>query len=228
MGATTSDIIPGTRILVLPLGSWEQHGPHLPLDTDSRIIDAVVSSALALLDDGQFLLAPTMAITASDEHADFPGTISAGTTATAASIVAMARSASWARGVCIVNGHGGNADALEHVHGALSHEHVNHDIWYPEADADDDMHAGLTETSLMLHLDPSAVRQDRFSAGAPSTPETLRRMRAGGVFSVTHSGVVGDPRAATAELGARVLDRWTRSLATRLETCARKWPSVRG
>lgn len=215
---------------MLPLGSWEQHGAHLPLDTDSRIIAAVVNAALDLVavenphGIGEFLVAPVLPITASDEHASFAGTLSMGTDATTAAIVSIARSASWARGVCIANGHGGNADSLGAVHDALSYEGINHSIWYPSAETSDDMHAGHTETSLMLHIAPESVRTDRIEAGARSADNLVQRMRDGGVFAVAPNGVIGDPRTATASDGAQLLDRYARSLADRLRWCANQWP----
>ena len=118
-------------ILLLPLGSFEQHGPHLPFDTDTIIIDSVVIHAIrdTQIDANTFVVAPTIAISASDEHAGFPGTLSTGTDALVASVVAICRSASWAQGVCIVNGHGGNADALVRIGSALAYEKINHSIW---------------------------------------------------------------------------------------------------
>ena len=71
------------RILLLPLGSYEQHGPHLPFDTDTIIIDSVVTHVIrdTQIDANTFVVAPTIAISASDEHAGFPGTLSTGTDA---------------------------------------------------------------------------------------------------------------------------------------------------
>lgn len=232
MHPVTTDVVPGTRILVLPLGSFEQHGPHLPLDTDSRIASAVIDAALGLVDADEFLVGPVVPITASDEHRSFPGTLSAGTEATVAYVAAVARSASWARGVCIVNGHGGNADALGAVHRALGHEGIRHDIWYPVADPDDDVHAGHTETSLMLAVDPTCVRTGSLEAGTPwsavTAQEMHRRMRDGGVGAVAPNGVLGDPRGASVEHGMRLLERHARSLADRLMACARNWPVAGG
>lgn len=226
MRPTSNDVVPGTRILVLPLGSWEQHGPHLPLDTDSRIVSAIVDAAMGGLDPGEYLVAPTLPITASDEHAGFAGTLSAGTDATATVVAAISRSATWARGVCLVNGHGGNADALRMVVAVLSGEGVNHCVWHPPMEPGDDMHAGRTETSLMLHLDPVAVRRDRIVAGTEPRAGAMEVMRAGGVAALSPNGVIGDPRGASGAEGARLLDRYARSLAARLAACARDWPAT--
>lgn len=228
MTPTAADIATGASILVLPLGSWEQHGAHLPLDTDSRIISAVIGEALSRLRADDFVVAPVLAFTASDEHASFPGTLSAGTEATVAFVVSIARSATWSRGVCIVNGHGGNADALSSIHRALDHEGVRHFIWSPSAEPGDDLHAGRTETSLMMHIDERAVRRDLMSPGTNPGPDAVDRMRRGGVRAVSPSGVLGDPTGASAEEGRRILERYASSLAERFETLVRTWPRTGG
>lgn len=228
MFPATVDVAPGTLVLVLPIGSFEQHGPHLPLDTDTRIALAIIASALDLVDAHEFLVAPAVQISASDEHRAFAGTLSAGTEATADYIAGIVRSATWARGVCIVNGHGGNADALGIALRALEHGNVRHDIWYPVAGPDDDAHAGHTETSMMLAIDPSCVRSDLLEAGtawtAGTSTEMTRRMRTAGVAGVSPNGVLGDPRTASARAGALMLEEHARSLAQRLTSCARRWP----
>lgn len=228
MSPTASDITPGRHILLLPLGSWEQHGPHLPLDTDSRIVAAVVRETLLHRDAADFVIAPVVPVTASDEHSSFPGTLSAGTEATIATVVAIARSAKWARGVCIVNGHGGNADALIGIGRALTHEEIAHDIWFPPHEAGDDLHAGHTETSLMLHIDSAAVRTALVRPGTDPEPGAFETMRLGGVASVSPSGVLGDPTTATAEEGRRILTRYSQSLASRLDVLASRWPRTDG
>src|ERR1700740_3735697 len=94
------------RVLVVPIGSLEQHGAHLPLDTDTRIAVAVAERACTGLDDVG--LAPAIAIGASGEHADFPGTLSIGHVALSTLLVELGRHAClhWAA-VLLVNGHGG-------------------------------------------------------------------------------------------------------------------------
>lgn len=226
--ATSPEIAAGEPILVLPLGSYEQHGPHLPLDTDSRIIAAVVAAALDHdeVDSGAFLVAPVLPVTASDEHAGFAGTLSAGTDATAAAIVAICRSASWARGVVIVNGHGGNTDALARATRDLTHEGIRHALWTLPHYAGGDMHAGRTETSLMLHIGPSAVRTDRVPLFATEVPPgAIAAMREGGVAAVSDNGVLGDPSGATAEHGRAVLAMYGASLARALAQCRLDWRS---
>jgi creatinine amidohydrolase/Fe(II)-dependent formamide hydrolase-like protein len=81
LGRTTwSDHWKPTRrpLLVVPIGACEQHGPHLPLDTDTRIAVALAQSLADKYDEGDLLVTPALGITASGEHASFPGTLSIG------------------------------------------------------------------------------------------------------------------------------------------------------
>ena len=106
------------RVLVVPVGSLEQHGAHLPLDTDTRIAVAVAQRACAGKDGVG--LAPAIAIGASGEHADFPGTLSVGHVALSTLLVELGRHASlhWPT-MLLVNGHGGNTGAIGDALGKL-------------------------------------------------------------------------------------------------------------
>lgn len=213
-------------IVLLALGSWEQHGAHLPFDTDTVIIEAVVDAAIRSVDpeNTQFSVVPTIGVTASDEHNGFAGTLSIGTNALSDAIVSIARSASWARGICIVNGHGGNADALKLVHSALDYENIRHSIWSLPYYEGADMHAGHTETSLMLHLAPGTVRMDLAEVGAVGDSEMLiERMRAGGIKEVSSNGVVGDPTNANAAHGATMLSFYADHLTKLLLQIQTSW-----
>lgn len=213
-------------IVLLALGSWEQHGAHLPFDTDTVIIEAVVDAAIRSVDpeNTQFSVVPTIGVTASDEHNGFAGSLSIGTNALSDVVVSIARSASWARGICIVNGHGGNSDALKLVHSALEYENIRHAIWSLPYYEGADMHAGHTETSLMLHLAPSTVRMDLAEVGAVGDSEILiERMRAGGIKEVSSNGVVGDPTNATAAHGATMLSFYADHLSKLLLQIQTSW-----
>jgi len=221
--STTS---PNSKILLLPLGSWEQHGPHLPLDTDTIIIDSVVTHALrdTQVDTDAFAIAPTIAISASDEHAGFPGTLSMGTEALVQSVVAICRSASWSLGVCIVNGHGGNADALARISSALTYEKIRHSIWSLPSYNGADMHAGHTETSVMLYVAPDKVQTDRIERGTVGDASALvAQMRTSGVAGVSANGVLGDPTTATREHGIAVMNLYSASLIAHLATLSSDW-----
>ena len=193
-------------VLIVPVGSTEQHGPHLPLDTDTRIATAVataVVSAAAVHLGGDGLVAPPVAYGASGEHQGFPGTVSIGTAALTSVLVEYGRSAcDWAARVVFVNGHGGNVEALRAAVGLLREE--GRDVaWCSCVVPGGDAHAGHAETSLLLHLSPGLVRTDVLAAGnTESLAGLMPAMRRGGVAAVSSSGVLGDPTTATAHAGA--------------------------
>jgi mycofactocin precursor peptide peptidase len=201
---TSSQLSSISPSILVPLGSTEQHGPHLPLDTDTRIATAVARGVVTRLEQ-DWLVAPAVAYGASGEHQSFAGTISIGTEALAMMLVEYGRSAAcWARRLVFVNGHGGNVGALNRALATLRAE--GRDVgWCPCAAAGGDAHAGHTETSLLLHLSPTEVLTDRWLAGnrAP-LPELLGPMRRGGVAAVSRVGVLGDPTTATAGEGKRI------------------------
>jgi mycofactocin system creatininase family protein len=214
------------QIVLLPLGSWEQHGPHLPLDTDTIIIESVVTQAMhdSQINANQFMIAPTIAISASDEHAGFSGTLSTGTEALVQSVVAICRSASWSLGVCIINGHGGNADALARISSALTYEKIVYSTWSLLSYDGADMHAGHTETSVMLHVAPEKVQTDRIERGTVGDASDLvAQMRTSGVAGVSDNGVLGDPTTATKEHGIAVMNLYSSSLVSHLVALSNKW-----
>jgi creatinine amidohydrolase len=191
-------------LLVVPVGSVEQHGPHLPVDTDTVIAEAVAATAADGL--AGVVLAPAIAYGASGEHRGFPGTVSIGTEALAAVLVELARSALPPfAAMVVVNGHGGNHDALAAASAVCRREDRAVTVWSPRVPGGDG-HAGRTETSLMLAARPERVRLDRLQAGN-TTPlaELLPALRRDGVRAHSPSGVLGDPTAATAEHGAELL-----------------------
>ena len=200
--ATSSDT-DGARLVLVPVGSLEQHGPHLPLDTDTVIATAV---ATAVGEELGAWVAPPLAYGSSGEHQSFAGTSSIGTDVLSSTVVELVRSMrTWSDRVVLVNGHGGNVTALTSAVDQLVAE--GHGVaWVPCATERVDLHAGRTETSLMLHLAPWSVRRRLAEAGdTRPLAEILPLMRAGGVASVSANGVLGDPTGATAAEGAEVL-----------------------
>ena len=212
-GATWPEVeATGARtLLAVPLGSLEQHGPHLPLDTDTRIAGAV-AAGLAARCHG-VTVAPAVAYGASGEHADFPGTLLVGHAVLTDLFVELVRSArrSFA-GVVFVNAHGGNEEALVSVQRLCMDEGDDVLVWRamtPGGDA----HAGRTETSLLLAIDPGAVRLHLAEPGRTEPIATLLpRLRAEGVRPVSSNGVLGDPTGASAEEGQALLDALVRDL----------------
>jgi mycofactocin system creatininase family protein len=211
--------------VMVPVGATEQHGPHLPLDTDTRIATAVARAVAARLTgpgppegpQHQWLVAPAIAYGDSGEHQSFAGTISIGTEALCMLLVEYGRSAAcWAQRLVFVNGHGGNVAALNRAATRLRSE--GRDVgWCPCAAAGGDAHAGHTETSVLLHISPVDVLTDRWRAGngAPLS-DLLPSMRRGGVAAVSEVGVLGDPTTATAAEGERIFAEMLEGCASRI------------
>ena len=225
------DVADGS-LLVVPLGSCEQHGPHLPLDTDTRIATALAELLATTAED--VVVAPAVAVGASGEHQSFPGTLSIGTVALEALLVELVRSAipppganvpAPFRGVVVVNGHGGNVDATTRAAALLGAEGRAVLVWHPNVPGGDS-HAGRTETSVLLHLCPDAVRMELAEPGSTARWRDLRdTVVANGLAAVSPNGVLGDPTGATAAEGAvlvaqlaaeliATVDAWRASLST--------------
>ncbi|MFJ8492966.1 mycofactocin biosynthesis peptidyl-dipeptidase MftE [Streptomyces sp. NPDC094038] len=201
--------VPSGGLVLVPVGSTEQHGPHLPLDTDTVVARAVARRAADALATGPYgppLVAPAVAFGASGEHAGFPGTVSIGHEALRAVVVELTRSlALWAGRIVFVNGHGGNTATLDGALALLRSE--GHDAAWTACEVPGgDAHAGRTETSLLLHLEPGRVHLDAAVAGdTRPLPVLLPELMARGVRAVSASGVLGDPAGATAEEGGRAM-----------------------
>jgi len=215
------------RVLVVPVGSLEQHGPHLPLDTDTRIAAAVAARACAGC--GGVGLAPAIPLGASGEHADFPGTLSIGHVALSTLLVELGRHASlyWPS-MLLVNGHGGNVAAIGEARATLRAEGRDCQVWHagvrPALLAAaglplvPDAHAGRVETSIMLALAPGDVRLDAAERGETRPlAEIMARLRAGGVRKLSPNGVLGDPAGATAAEGETLLTLLTEDLSATLQ-----------
>lgn len=228
------------RCLLIPLGATEQHGPHLPLDTDTRIAVAVAEAAAERLNStpearpegvrgvaadlgsstGPDLapmtvaVAPALAYGASGEHADFPGTLSIGIDVLRTVIVELVRSASLTfERTVFVNGHGGNHRALSSALDQMVAEGHDTHGWWPVV-PNGDAHAGRTETSLMLAIAPELVRLDRAEPGnSTGLHELLPRLESEGVRAVSGNGILGDPAGASGDQGRALLVRLSADLA---------------
>jgi creatinine amidohydrolase len=216
LGDRTWPEVAGTRaVLLVPLGSCEQHGPHLPLDTDTRIAVAIAERAARRLTARRasapglagpaVVVAPPLAYGGSGEHAAFPGTLSIGLAALEHVLVELVRSADHFDGVVLVSAHGGNVVAVDAAVGLLLSEGRRVLAWSPTMPGD--AHAGRTETSALLALAPELVRMELAEAGCPSPlPTILPVLRTDGVVGVSTNGVLGDPAGASAEEGEAILD----------------------
>lgn len=206
-------------VLVVAVGSTEQHGPHLPLGTDLFIARELVrrlslrADVDADADAGPVVVrAPELGYGSSGEHQDFPGTVSIGRDAVHELLLEFGRSAAitFAR-ILFVSTHGGNAEPVTAAVKRLRYEGRDVRAWAPPwgqlADRPPDAHAGWLETSLMLAIAPELVDM---SAAVPGTTtaasEVIEVMRVGGVRAVSASGVLGDPTGADRATGLRLLD----------------------
>lgn len=190
-------------VLAVPLGATEQHGPHLPLSADTDLAVELCRRLAAAR--GDVVVAPALPFGASGEHAGFAGTLSLGREALELALVELARSATDTfPHVLYVSGHGGNWEPLAEAVHRLRAEGRDVRAYTPSWDGDP--HAGRTETSVSLALDAARVRMDLAVPGdLRPLAELMPELRAGGVRAVSPTGVLGDPRGASAEEGAALL-----------------------
>jgi mycofactocin system creatininase family protein len=190
-------------VLAVPIGSTEQHGPHLPLSTDTDI--AVALAGVLANARSAVVMAPPVPYGSSGEHAEFAGTLSIGQAALELALVELCRSASATfERVLVINAHGGNAEPLHRARRRLRGEGRDVRAWSPSWAGD--AHAGRTETSLMLALAPEYVRRDVVRIGnVVPIARLLPQLRASGVRAVSPNGVLGDPAGASAQEGRELL-----------------------
>lgn len=241
-GPAVAALPPGT-LAVLPVGSLEQHGPHLPVATDYLIGKAVAErGARQAAEDCPITLLPALAYTKSNEHAWSPGTVWLSATTLLAVLDDIGRSlaTSGVRRLAFVNAHGGNS-ALLGV--ALRELRINHGLFTfllhaslpadqggasPAPELGMGVHAGLNETSAMLHLHPELVDMSLARRSVPEHLAAYEHVGFGKAVSfgwtsddLAAGGVVGDPTGATAERGARLIDAAVTRTAAALRECAR-------
>lgn len=200
------------QVLVVPVGSTEQHGPHLPLSTDTDVARAIAVAVAAGRSD--VIVAPALPYGASGEHAGFAGTLSIGQAALEHVVVELVRSATATFGrVLLLSGHGGNAAPLARAVRLLRTEGRDVRTWSPQWRGD--AHAGRTETSIQLALDPGRVRTERAEPGAVGNlAGLLPELRRAGVLAVSANGVLGDPAGASPAHGRELLEQAVGDLTT--------------
>lgn len=234
-------------LVVQPIASVEQHGPHLPCYTDSLVAEEVTRRALALVsDDANVWVLPVIAYGKSNEHLGFPGTISM----SAATLLAVCRDVgrsvarSGFRKLAFVNGHGGQPHLLEMVARDIREETglqvfplFPYRLGIPEeaVSSPEELHYGIhggeVETSVVLAVAPQAVRLDRMESGDPRARELFEGLRflsmegalpmAWLTRDLSPNGVIGDPTNASAERGEQILRHLATGLAGAFtEICA--------
>ncbi|MDL4774898.1 MULTISPECIES: creatininase family protein [Thermomonosporaceae] len=206
MGTTADER--GHRVALLPVGSFEQHGPFLPLATDT-VIACTIAREIAAVHPVRVL--PPVTVSCSHEHAAWPGTVSISARTLDAIVRDIAGSVAPA-GLVLVNGHGGN-----YVLGNVVQEAGGGMALFPgvqdwdaalgaagvQTPADSDMHAGELETSILLHAHPALVRPGYESAD--HLADDRRHLLTLGLAPYTGSGVVGRPSLASARKGRDLL-----------------------
>jgi creatinine amidohydrolase/Fe(II)-dependent formamide hydrolase-like protein len=216
-------------ILCLPIGSLEQHGPHLPLNTDIVLAEGLTDFIIARWGESLDLWRlPTISISFAREHAWAPGTMSLSIQGMTALIHDFGREiarALPARNLAVINGHGGNRGLLEALAQDLRADFglnvcVLHTAALVELNANvaiPEIHGGKDETSMMLAIAPQLVRQDLMAQLThPPDREAIRKLiLSPGVTwpwttddkRIADMGVIGDARGASAELGQRLVDQ---------------------
>jgi creatinine amidohydrolase len=229
-------------IVVQPLGAIEQHGPHLPFDTDLVVATEVAEAAVAERgDELDAWLLPPLAYTKSNEHAWSAGTIWLSATTLLAVLDDIGRSIATlpARKLVFVNGHGGNSALLNVANRELRLKYglmtflahpgfpVDQGGTAPAAELGMGVHGGTDETSLMLHLRPQQVDMTAATRNVPDWLAANEQVRFGGRVSFGWLsndfgpyGHIGDPTAATAERGKELFEGAVRGLGEALAEIA--------
>ena len=228
-----------SAVVLLPLAATEQHGPHLPLSTDVDIGRGILAAALASLpEERRPTVLPMVEIGASEEHRSFPGTQSVPSHELVDRIVrtGVEVAEDGCRRLILANSHGGNRFAMEEAGLRLRRDRgmlVVKASWFrfdrptdvhlPEIEWNHGLHGGAVETAMMSHLHPDRVR-DEAIADFPSLgielANDLRRLEPEGQASFAWlaedlhaSGVTGDARLATSEIGALLISHYGKALA---------------
>ncbi len=209
-------------VVLVPVGSLEQHGPHAPLSTDLTIARAISERAHAQHD--AVAMTPAVPIGISAEHRRFPGSLWVDPDAFRAYVRGIGASidAQGFAGLVFVNGHGGNVAALEEVATGLTRNGSIRAVtftWFETlADPPAPMgHGGLLETAAMLAIEPDTIERDKLEEAAVEGADRWGTWVDGtnlaeGVHEFSENGVVGDPREATAEIGDALLEEATENL----------------
>lgn len=226
-----------TDLAVVPIGSTEQHGPHAPLSTDTIAAEAVAAAGAERFEGEEeeaVLVAPAIPIGIAEEHRQFDGTMWVSED-TFRAYVREATASLAHHGfdrIVLVNGHGGNVDALREVAGRLSRDGDAYTVpytWFDSVDAPDMGHAGPVETSMLRHVAPELVRDDRLEEAVAGASDGWGEWVSGvnlAFDSVEFSGngVVGDPGDADAERGEALLSAAGDALAALLAAIESREP----
>ncbi|MFC6731642.1 MULTISPECIES: creatininase family protein [unclassified Haladaptatus] len=213
-----------TNLALLPVGSTEQHGPHAPLGTDILTAEAVAAAGHEAY-DGDLVVAPTIPVGIAEEHRHFTGTLWVSEDTFRRYVRETVQSLAyhgWDR-VVVVNGHGGNINALAEVCQTITRHDDAFAVPFTWFTGRKEMgHGGPLETALLRHTNPDLVHEDRIEEARKGAAErwgdwASRVNLAVDSAEFTENGVVGDPGAGDAERGEALLDDAGTALATLLE-----------
>lgn len=227
-------------VALLPIGAVEQHGPHLPLDTDAFDADYLANAVARACPDPKPLVLPLVPYGVSYHHADFPGTMGI-TPETLSQItydIGMAAARNGVTKLVIINGHGGNSPALHfaaqkinrdaHIFTCVDTGETSDPDINALAETPNDVHAGEIETSTSLAVRPQGVRMDlaaRFIPEFSSRYLDFTSKRSVSWYARTSrlsiTGVLGDPTRATREKGERMWELMIRHLVSFVEDLKR-------
>jgi creatinine amidohydrolase len=232
------DLVKQDAIVILPVGSIEQHGPHLPVEVDSMLGEQVALRTARLMDDrGQpVVVLPMLWTGLSEHHMSFGGTITLDQPTFAGVIECICRSVQRLgfNRVVLLNGHGGNENALRNITDDLTPRLglaiVEFTYWLastPEIASILEQqkelhHACEAETSMMLAVRPELVAHDRIALAKSNSSPSVFDIAGAGVYrwrttyAMSASGVVGVPEVATAAKGNRLFDAISKTLANKL------------
>jgi creatinine amidohydrolase len=217
-----------SSILCLPIGSIEQHGPHLPLNTDAVLAEEFTRRIIGRWSETYDLWQlPTLTVSLAREHEWAPGTLSLSIRGMAALVRDLGREIARGfptRNLTIINGHGGNRGILEALTQDLRADFglnvcVLHPAVWAEASnntAVPEIHGGKNETSMMLAIAPHQVRRDQIPQKINLVAEAIRAITLDQAATwpwtsseklIADMGVIGDPKTASAEWGKRLLEQ---------------------
>lgn len=230
-------------LAVLPLASIEQHGLHLPLETDTAIIEGVVEHVLPHLESAEIYFLPTIKVGKSLEHKNFSGTLTL-TSETLSKVIfetALSLNAAGVSKLVLLNSHGGNRAVIEstardirqnigmQVGFAMWSGFVSKSTFFPDdLNILHDVHGGAFETSVMMYLKPNLVRADQIKNYAVKTIQVNEEnmyvgyynkplQLAWGMQDIQAQGATGDATKASANIGKQIIDQASVAIAGALK-----------
>ncbi len=210
------------HVALVPVGSTEQHGPHLPLGTDFLTAHALAQS---VAHDLNLICTPVIPVGVSEHHRQFWGTlwVSPETFRRYMKEIAQSLASHGVRRIVFVNGHGGNTAALQEICRQLRAEHIFAVVWAwwldPEVQKltnelfrSRGTHAGAIETSMMLAIDPNLVDRAQLERAAQGASAIFATTKDGAqlpldTIDFSQSGATLDPREASQEAGQKLFQR---------------------